>query len=82
MEYDTKQNLTGGTDSRCLGEIRQFESPLLPVLSGFSVNSVSILQSGMVKLIVLCKLTIGIPRLACCFSMANAVSATVVHWEK
>ena len=45
MDYVPKQNLTCGTNSRCLGEIQQFESPLLPVYSVLSVNSVSILET-------------------------------------
>ena len=77
MDYEPKQNLTSGTDSTCLGEIQQFESPVLPDSSVLSVNSVSILKTCILNLIFLCELPIGIPRLPCHFSMAKAVSATV-----
>jgi len=77
MVYKLKQILTWGTDSRCLGEIRQCESPLMPVQSVLSVNSVSIPKSWMVNLIFFCELPIRIPRLPCRFSMPNAVSATI-----
>jgi len=41
MEYVPKQILTWGSDSTCLGEIRKFQSPYLPVWNVLSVISVS-----------------------------------------
>jgi len=41
-EYEPKQILTYGSDSRYLGEIRQSSSPLLQVQSVVSVNCVNI----------------------------------------
>ena len=41
MEYVRNKILTLGNDSRCLGEIQQFESLLWTVSSVFSVSSVN-----------------------------------------
>jgi hypothetical protein len=35
LEYERKQNLTWGNDSRCVGEIPQFESPFDTSLERF-----------------------------------------------
>jgi len=77
MEYEPKQILTWGRDCMCLGEIRKFHRPLLPVCSVLSVNSVNINQTWMLNMNFLCKLTIAIPQLPCLIRMAKAVSLTV-----
>jgi len=41
MEDVPKQNLTWGSDSTCLGDIRNFQSPYLPVWNVLSIISVS-----------------------------------------
>jgi len=46
MEYVTKPITTCGIDSTCLGEIRKFESPLLPVWNVLSVIPVNMELPG------------------------------------
>jgi len=41
MEYVPKQILKRGSNSTCLGEIRKFQSPYLPVWNVLSVISVN-----------------------------------------
>jgi len=77
MEYEPKQIQTWGCDSRCLGEVWQFESPLLCVWSVSSVSSVNIEQIYIPNMNFLCELTIVIPRPSCLVNMAKAVSSTV-----
>ena len=77
MKYEPKPIPTWGSNSRCLGEIWQFESPLLVVWGILSVPSVNIDKIWISSMNFLCELTIGIPRLPCLFSMANADSSTV-----
>jgi len=77
LESEQKQILTWGSNSRCHGEIRQFQSPSLPVWTDLSVTSVSICKTQMWKMNLLCKLTIVIPQLPCLFSLAKAVSSTI-----
>jgi len=50
---------------------------MLPVQRVLSVNSVSKLKTSTFHLNVLCKLTIGIPRLPCLLHVAKVVSSTV-----
>jgi len=45
-EYVPKQTLTSGSDSTCLGEIRKFQSPLLPVWNFLSVILVNMELPG------------------------------------
>jgi len=68
--------LTWGSDSTCLGEIRNFHSPSLPVCSVSSVNSVSMDQTWLSNMNFLWKLAIVIPRLPCLLRMAKGVSST------
>jgi len=77
MECEPKHILTWGSVPRCFGEIWQFESPLLPVQSVLSVNSVSIHKTEILNLNFVCKPTIGIPQLPCLLSLAKAVSLTI-----
>ena len=46
MEFEPKQIPTCGSDSTCLGEIRQFQSPLPPGWNVLSVISVNTDQPG------------------------------------
>jgi len=78
MECEWKQILTWSSDSRCLGEIRQLGSPLLPVWSVLSVNCVNIRKIELWNINLFCELTVVIPQLPCLFNMAKAVSSTVV----
>jgi len=77
MECNPKHILICGSDCRCLGEIRQFESPLLPVQNILLLNSVGILKTYILNLNFLCELTIGILELPFLLSMAKPVSSTV-----
>jgi len=77
MAYVLKQNVTWGSDSRCLSEIRQYQSPSLPVWSVLSINSVNMNQTLMWNMNILWALTIGIPRLPGLFILPQAVSSTV-----
>jgi len=73
MEYEPKQILTSGCDSTWLGEIRMFHSPLLPVCSIFSVNSVNMDQTWISNLNFLWELTIVIP--------TNRTFSTYIFWS-
>jgi len=77
MVYKPKQILTSGSDSTCLGEIRQLQSPYLLVWSVLSVNNVNIGYKSMSPINFSYELTIVIPRLPCLFKMASAASSTV-----
>ena len=46
LEYELKQILTCGSDCMCLGEIRKFQSPQLPVWNILSVILVNMGLSG------------------------------------
>jgi len=76
-EYDLKQILTWGSNSRCRGGIRQLPSCSMPVWSVLSVNSVNIYWILTSNLNVFCELTIVIPPLPCILSMVKAVSSIV-----
>jgi len=53
--------LTSGSNSKCLGEIRQLQSPYLLVWSVLSVNTVNIDYKSMSPINFSCELTIVIP---------------------
>jgi len=76
MEYERRQFLTGGSDSRWLGEMPQFESPSLSVWSVLCVSSVTIDMISLSNVNFFGDLTILIPQLPCLLSMAKAVSST------
>jgi len=77
MEYEPKQILTSGSDSKCLHEIRRLKSPQLLVRSVLSVNTVNIASKSMSPMNLSSEFTIVIPRLPCLFNMASAASATI-----
>jgi len=74
MEYEPEQILTWCSDYWCLGEIRHYQCPSLPVWSNLSVNLVNLNKTYMSNMNFVCELTIGIPRLPSLCSMAKAVS--------
>jgi len=76
MDCEPKEILTWGSNSRCLGEIRQFGSPFLLVWSILAVNSVNICKTKLSNINILGKCTIQIPPLNCLFKMAKAISST------
>jgi hypothetical protein len=77
MEYKPKPILTWDTITRCLCEIRQYQSSLLPFWSVLSFNSVNIKKANKSDMNFLCELTITIPQHSCLFSIAKALSSTV-----
>ena len=46
MEYEVKHILIWGSDSTCLGELRKFQSALLPVWNILSVTSINMYLTG------------------------------------
>jgi len=70
IKYGLTDILAWGSDSRCLGEIWQYQSPSRQGWSVLSGNSVNINQTYMSNMDFLCILTIAIPWLASLIRMA------------
>jgi len=77
VEYELNEILTSCSNSRCLGEIWQFVSYLLPVWCVLSVNSVNVDITWMSNMNFCWKLTIVITWLPCLFRIAKAVQSNV-----
>jgi hypothetical protein len=78
MEYKPNWILPCGCDPRCLGEIWQLESAVLPIWGILPDNSINIDMVHLSNINLLCKLTTLFSELRCFSSMAKAVLLTVV----
>jgi len=77
-DYEQKQILTWGSNSRYRGEIQRLWSPVLLVLSIVCGNDVNTSKTKMSNMHFICNLTNVIPKLPFLFNMANAVPSTDV----
>jgi len=77
VEHEPQQTPTWVSYSTCLGEIQLFASPLLPVWSNLSVNSVNIDRTEMSNMNLSCNLRSVIPWRLCLFYKPKAVSWSI-----